>query len=126
MLHRTTRMVLIASILSSMGAHLPVIQSIAWARMAMTYSQSCSLPTSLQKTFDGRHPCGLCLKVKQATQSGPSLGVSPTENRLDAALLSVIPQIKRVDIAWSLAPALLSAYCYAALLHSPPPKEIFA
>jgi hypothetical protein len=48
-----------------MGAHLAILQSVAWTGMVITYSQhSSSLKEALQKTFDGKHPCGICNVVK--------------------------------------------------------------
>jgi hypothetical protein len=32
------------------------------------FSQRDSLRTALSKTFDGRHPCALCLKVREGSQ----------------------------------------------------------
>lgn len=99
MRQRTARLLLIASLLFSMGAHLAIIQTVAWARMAVDYSRNSNLGTSLQKTFDGRHPCPLCLKLRKASSAGPSLGASRTENPLRAAVLSSVPQIRNIVLA---------------------------
>ncbi len=61
-------LVMIAALLSAMGAHLPVLQAAAWARMTVRFCRTDRLDVSIAKTFDGRHPCALCLKVKNASQ----------------------------------------------------------
>ena len=53
MSRRVARLLLLASLLSSMGVHLAVIQTVAWARMAVGFSKSCSLNTSLQSIIPG-------------------------------------------------------------------------
>ena len=56
------------ALLISGGGHWLVLQSIAWSRMIVAYSRSDSLPNALQKTFDGKHPCCMCKKIKKARQ----------------------------------------------------------
>jgi hypothetical protein len=55
---------LLAAVLLS-GGPWSVLQVIAWARMVVVYSQQGSLTSALVKTFDGRHPCALCLQIRQ-------------------------------------------------------------
>lgn len=44
-----------------------VIQTIAWARMLQTYTQKTgSMEMGLKETFDGQHPCQLCLRIAAA------------------------------------------------------------
>jgi hypothetical protein len=50
------------------GGHWLVLQSFAWARMTMEFSQNASLGTAIAKTFSGKHPCKLCLEVQQGLQ----------------------------------------------------------
>jgi len=47
----------------SLGAHWAVLQSVAWVSMFVTYSRTAPVCEALIKTFDGRHPCGLCVFV---------------------------------------------------------------
>src|ERR1700734_2220654 len=122
MMHRAARWVVMVSFLSSMGAHLAVIQTVAWARMAVSFSRSCSLNTSLQKTFDGRHPCPLCMKIKKASQEGASLG-APADNRLDGAFVTSVPYVGKMNRVWSLSSVRRSSYDCIILPNCPPPKE---
>ena len=127
MSQRITRFLLIAMLFSSMGAHLAVLQTVAWAKMVMTFSRSENLNTSLQKTFDGRHPCAMCLKVKKAAQStASSLGASRNENPQEGILLESTPQITRIDTTWSLSMVFSSLNNYVVIPDSPPPKDILS
>jgi hypothetical protein len=55
----------VGALFLGMGAHWAILQSVAWTGMVITYSQhSSSFKEALQKTFDGKHPCGICKVVK--------------------------------------------------------------
>jgi hypothetical protein len=47
------------------GGHWLVLQTTAWVQMVVHYSSSDGLEAAFSKTFDGRHPCGLCNKIAQ-------------------------------------------------------------
>ncbi len=47
------------------GGHWMALQSVAWARMLVTYSQQADIVTALEQTFDGAHPCPMCKKIGQ-------------------------------------------------------------
>lgn len=44
-----------------MGGHWLALQSVAWAQMFTEFSKTDSLKDSVKKTFDGQHPCKMCL-----------------------------------------------------------------
>ncbi len=49
------------------GGHWAALQTVAWARMLAGYAQcGDSLTQAVSKTFDGAHPCPMCLKIAQA------------------------------------------------------------
>lgn len=50
------------------GAHLALVQGIAWGRMLVDYSQASGLAAGISQTFDGEHPCASCNEVKKAAQ----------------------------------------------------------
>lgn len=56
----------IAALAVGSGAHFVVLQSVAWATMLVEYSQEASLAEAVEKTFDGAHPCALCLNIQSA------------------------------------------------------------
>jgi hypothetical protein len=71
-MHRTLRFTgLVAcftALLAMTGAHWLALQSVAWTRMLVAFSQQDSLGTALGKTFDGKHPCPICVRVQQGWQ----------------------------------------------------------
>jgi hypothetical protein len=65
------------------GGHWAILQSLAWIGMAVTYSQSDSLPMALKKTFGGEHPCDLCKFVAEGKKSEKREVLSKLETKLD-------------------------------------------
>lgn len=56
------------------GGHWLVLQTVAWTRMIGAYSRQDSLTAALEKTFSGRHPCALCLKIRRGRQQEAQQG----------------------------------------------------
>ncbi len=50
------------------GAQWMALQSYAWLRMTVQFSQKDTFGKALAKTFSGRYPCALCIKVQKAVQ----------------------------------------------------------
>ena len=55
----------LVAILTMAGGHWLALQTVAWSRMIVDFSQHDSLGTAIAKTFDGKHPCPMCLKIRQ-------------------------------------------------------------
>lgn len=53
------------AILAMSGGHWLALQSWAWTQMLMAFSRSDSLGQSISKTFDGQHPCSLCVTIQE-------------------------------------------------------------
>lgn len=53
----------------SVGGHWAVIQGVAWTRMIAHFSQAMPFTQAISYTFDGKHPCKLCLAVKSGQES---------------------------------------------------------
>jgi len=58
----------LVAMLAALGGHWLVLQSVAWACMIHDFSKQGSLRNAIVKTFDGRHPCGLCLTIQRGWQ----------------------------------------------------------
>ena len=70
MLRRTTRILIVAVLMFSIGLHWVVLQSAAWAGMLVTYTlQEGSLINGVSQTFDNEHPCPFCKAIKKGRQS---------------------------------------------------------
>jgi hypothetical protein len=52
-----------------LGGPLAALQTIAWARMAVTYSRDDGVGTGIAKTFDGQHMCSLCKAIAKKRES---------------------------------------------------------
>ena len=67
---------LLAALLLTSNAHLPLLQVVAWSDMVVSYSRDNSLADAVEMTFDGEHPCPMCKVIEKAqtasaTQSPP-------------------------------------------------------
>jgi hypothetical protein len=64
----------------AIGGHLLGLQSIAWAKMIVNYSQRCSIKEAIVQTFDGHHPCDLCKQIGKARDA---------ENKQERRIVSI-------------------------------------
>lgn len=82
---------LIMALFVSLGGHMALLQSLAWGRMIVEYSQAGSVKDAVVKTFDGKHPCELCKTldgVRKEKKSSEYLVIKKTEMiQQDAAAL---------------------------------------
>src|SRR5271165_6380329 len=51
------------------GGHWAVLQATAWVGMLVKYSESEGVEVGISKTFDGKHPCDLCLSIAKNKQT---------------------------------------------------------
>ncbi|HLP78557.1 MAG TPA: hypothetical protein VK327_16755 [Candidatus Paceibacterota bacterium] len=51
-----------------LGGHWLALQSVAWARMLVEFSQTDSFSDAVEKTFDGEHPCPMCVNIRDGRQ----------------------------------------------------------
>ena len=75
------------ALIVAVGGHWAFLQSVAWVSMAVTYSKDAPLEVALQKTFDGRHPCKICIAVKEGQQEEQKHAVLKVETKLDLLCL---------------------------------------
>ena len=120
-----TRLLVLTSFLVSMGMHTAVIQAVAWAKMTVDFARRDTIATSLEKTFDGRHPCPICCSLKKAG-SPASLAAAPLHSPLGFAAPTAAPRATRVIFVWDVAAAPPRAYARSLASVSPPPKAILA
>jgi hypothetical protein len=58
--NRFKNVVVAAALIFSIGLHWPILQSVAWLNMIVSYSQQDGFERAVVKTLDGKHPCNLC------------------------------------------------------------------
>ena len=57
------------ALFSIAGGHWAVLQTVAWAGMLRDYTlKTGSVAAAVEQTFDGQHPCELCLQIAAAKQ----------------------------------------------------------
>ena len=112
----------------SIGAPWMLLQGVAWARMAVSYSRDAgSVSRGLAMTFDGQHGCQLCKVVEEGTkESETPLAPEKTGNAkvkdemcLSSRLRIPFPQAVRLPYVEESWHADARPECPA----SPPPKS---
>ena len=48
----------------SLGLHWGAMQMLGWVSMTVEFARTAPISEALEKTFDGEHPCALCLAVQ--------------------------------------------------------------
>ncbi len=69
----------------SIGGHWGVLQVVAWAKMLQNYSAEKGLVAGFMETFDGEHPCPMCMQLKEAQSQEKKDTPSPLEKSVSSA-----------------------------------------
>ncbi len=121
---RIAKWLVVAALALTLGLHWAVLQSAAWAGMAVTFAQQDSIGVALGKTFNGQNPCQLCKFVEDGKKSTPNDEFSKVSLKLDgicapAAWELTSPQISAAAFP---APAFLTSRSLAPPV--PPPLAV--
>lgn len=65
MTRRIARRCVVLLVCLSLGMHWVLLQGVAWTGMFLSNLNQGSVTEAVEKTFDGGHPCPLCLAVKE-------------------------------------------------------------
>ena len=111
------------ALFTMLGAHWHVLQSVAWARMLVSYSRTDTLSSAIGKTFDGKHPCAMCLQIRSGRhhqeQEQKKLPLAERERGPD-----LLAEDKRAmapgapKAAWNAVPLVPSRY--SNVVNAPP------
>jgi len=64
------RWLLLLAFFFSIGGHFLVLQTVAWAGMLQNaWAQSHRMDEAVVRTFDGHHPCAMCLKIEKQRET---------------------------------------------------------
>jgi hypothetical protein len=85
----------VIAVFQLIGGHWAVLQATAWVSMLVKYSQSEGMEAGISKTFDGKHPCDLCLSIAKNKQTEKKQSA-----RIDAAKIYLVASAQR----WVLQP----------------------
>lgn len=66
---RLGQYLLIVAMFAACGGHWVVLRSVAWSSMMLEYSRTASWNSALKKTFDGKHPCSMCVSIEKVQKS---------------------------------------------------------
>lgn len=59
----------VLTLAATLGLHWALLQSVAWTAMLADNLSSHSLSVSVERTFDGKHPCPLCRAIAAGKKS---------------------------------------------------------
>lgn len=79
-LHHLVRRGVVLLLCLTLGLQWTLLQGIAWTEMFISFARQGSVMEAVEKTFDGRHACPLCLKVKEGSQHAENNGQPPEED----------------------------------------------
>ena len=117
MFARRGKILVIALLVLTTGAHWAALQTVAWTKMLASNLRHDSLAEAVSKTFDGEHPCCLCKAIAAAKKS---------EKKSEDASPVLKMEFPPVAGNWNLIPLARSERTsrksfVAELLSSPPP-----
>ncbi|HEV2694904.1 MAG TPA: hypothetical protein VG347_18570 [Verrucomicrobiae bacterium] len=79
MFQRTGKILVIAALVLTTGAHWMALQTVAWTTMIAANWSTGSFSAAVSNTFDGRHLCPLCKAIAAAKKSEQKKeSISPT------------------------------------------------
>jgi hypothetical protein len=71
----------------TLGLHWTVLQSVAWVGMLVNYTVDSSFGEAVVKTFDGKHPCKLCVAVAEGRESEQNGKLLKIQSRTEGILV---------------------------------------
>ncbi|MCB1224397.1 MAG: hypothetical protein KDK99_01180 [Verrucomicrobiales bacterium] len=89
MIRRLSQLFIVSALVLSIGLHWAALQSVAWLGMMVNYTQQTGdLGAGLNMTFDGQHPCEMCLMLERAMEVDEDEPTSPPPASPDDLKLS--------------------------------------
>lgn len=125
MFARCGKLLVIAALVLTTGAHWAALQTVAWTTMLANNLRTQSFTGAVADTFDGEHPCPLCKAIRAGKKSEQkSAAVSPVLKMefppvADRIVLNPPAQFERLAVADS------SAKSFSAKPPLPPPRRFF-
>ena len=69
----------------SIGLHWPILQSVAWMNMLVTFAQEDGFEQAVVKTFGGENPCDMCLFVAEGKKASQEIPQELSLKKIDLA-----------------------------------------
>jgi hypothetical protein len=110
------------ALIQLMGGHYAVLQATAWVGMVVNYSKVEGVGAGISKTFDGKHPCDLCLSIAKNKQTEKK-----QSTQFAAAKIYLIAHAQRCTLQppryfWSLKTPIDSLFSCDSSPPVPPPR----
>lgn len=87
-LQRARKWLIVSLLITAVGGHWAILQSVAWAQMLVRYSHGATLERGFTKTFSGKHPCKLCQLVKEGRKTERKQEMQKLELKLEFAFVA--------------------------------------
>lgn len=91
----------IAALCLAIGLHWFLLQSVAWSAMLVQYSTRSSLSEAVAKTFDGAHPCSLCLAMQKGKSSEKKSDLQPLTPKFHLFIVAVSARVHPAAASFS-------------------------
>jgi hypothetical protein len=119
---KLARSLIAFSLIIAVGGHWAVLQSVAWFGMMVSYSEDAPLSIALEKTFDGKHPCNLCMLVQEGKKAEKKQDLLEIRTRLDFWFAQAPSLINPPPLLFVLPAGPDSARVRAEAPPTPPPR----
>jgi hypothetical protein len=96
----------LAAMVVMLGGHWLALQSVAWGCMIADFARQGPLDAAISKTFSGKYPCSLCLKVRKGWH----------EDQQRGARMPWVKTEKMPEVLWELRCATAPAAATGAQL----------
>lgn len=107
----------------TLGLHWAALQSLAWSSMFLERVQTVSVAEALRTTLDGKHPCRLCLVVREGRAAERQQEALPKGGGATVSRLEFTPATSPLTfefVAVPNPPPLQSPFDYARRSDPPP------
>lgn len=83
MLKRIGHVLLIVALVTTIGGHWALLQTVAWTTMLADNLQRDSFTDAVSKTFDGEHPCKMCKDISAGKKAEKQSEFSSMAKKLE-------------------------------------------
>jgi hypothetical protein len=121
---RLPKLAIVAALACSLGLHWGLLQSVAWVRMVLSYSQVSPLTEAVSKTFDGKHPCSICKGIAQSRQSEKKPESFPTAKKFEFSYSATAFLFAAPSEYWEAGRPEAAGATLARTPPVPPPRQL--
>jgi hypothetical protein len=79
------------AMLSIIGGHWGILQTVAWAGMMIDYSKNAPITVAIKRTFSGEAPCRMCHAVEEGRKKERNLPATLKVDKKSDSFLAADP-----------------------------------